>query len=338
MPQSVGSPLLWVGFTAGILCVLALDLGVFHRNARVVRPAEALKWVCLWIALALGFCAWIFVQFGSTRGMEFLAGYLIEYALSVDNIFVFLVIFSYFSVPTAFQHRVLFWGVLGAIALRAVFILAGATLLQSFHWVIFLFGGLLVVTGIKLLVQRSDEVHPERNLILRLFRRVVPTVPEYHGARFMLRRYGRWYATPLLLVLIAVEATDLMFAVDSIPAILAVTRDPFIVYTSNLFAILGLRSLYFLLSGIMDRFRYLKVGLGLVLVFVGFKMLISEHYQIPIGLSLAVVSSLLGGSVLASLVRPPSALLLPEHRHGEEHHAPPFPEEAREPSGSGSDF
>jgi tellurite resistance protein TerC len=300
--ETVGSPSLWLGFGLVILVLLALDLGVFHRKVQEVRPREALRWTLFWIGLALAFNVWIYLRFGPQPALEFLAGYLIEEALSVDNLFVFLVIFSYSAVPPAYQYRVLFWGILGAIVLRAVFILLGAALLSAFHWVIFIFGAFLVITGIKLLAHPSEEAHPERNLALRLFRRLLPTVPEYHGAHFIVRVNGRAYATPLLLVLLVVEASDVVFAVDSIPAVFAVTDDPFIAFTSNIFAVLGLRSLYFLLAGAMDRFHYLKVGLGLVLAFVGLKMLISDYYKVPIGVSLGVICLLLGASIAASLL------------------------------------
>src|SRR5688500_16639468 len=246
----------------------------------------------------------MYFRFGSQPALEFLTGYLIEYALSVDNIFVFIVIFNYFAVPAAFQHRVLFWGILGAIGLRAAFILIGAALLQTFHWVIFVFGGFLVYTGFKILAHKGPQVHPERNPVVRFFRRLLPLTQSYHGQRFLVRLDGRRYATPLLLVLVMVEATDVVFAVDSIPAIFAGTRDPFLVFTSRIFAILGLRARYFLLASILERFRYLSVGIGLVLVFVGAKMLVSDFYHVPIGLSLAVVVILLAGSVIASLLFP----------------------------------
>jgi tellurite resistance protein TerC len=300
--DSVGTPALWAGFTVFILGMLALDLGVFHRRVHEVRLKEALGWSIVWVALALAFNWGVFHWFGPQRGLEFLTGYLIEKALAVDNIFVFLVLFSTFAVPTAYQHRVLFWGILGALVMRAVFILLGAALIARFHWVLYVFGAILVLTGIKLLVQRNAEPHPERNPLFRLFKRLVPSVSEYHGQRFTVVKDGRRYATPLLLVLVAVEATDLVFAVDSIPAIFAVTQDPFIVYTSNIFAILGLRSMYFLLAGIIERFVYLKVGLALVLVFVGVKMLILDLFKIPIAVSLGVVATLLAGSVVISLL------------------------------------
>jgi tellurite resistance protein TerC len=302
--MSIGTPALWIGFTVFILAMLALDLGVFHRKAHTVRIREALVWSVIWIGLALVFNAGVYFWFGSGHALEFFTGYLIEKALSVDNLFVFLVLFSYFSVPPPLQHRVLFWGIVGALVMRAGFIMAGAALIQRFHWVIYIFGAFLIFTGIKILASRGGEIHPERNLVLRLFRRIVRSVPEYHGAKFMVKAAGRWYATPLLTVLVIIEATDIVFAVDSIPAIFAITADPFIVFTSNIFAILGLRALYFLLAGMIGRFRYLKVGLGLVLAFVGVKMLLAGIVQVPIALSLSVVSALLGLSVAASLIFP----------------------------------
>ncbi len=309
--QTIGSPNLWIGFTLFVFAMLALDLGVFHRKAHEVRPKEALVWTLVWIGLAIVFNLGVYHWFGPEKGLEFLTGYLIEKALSVDNIFVFLVIFGYFSVPLAYQHRILFWGILGALIMRALFIALGAVLLQSFHWVLYIFGGLLVFTGIRLLIQKGAEIHPERNPALRLFRRFVPMVKEYRGARFTVVEGGKRLATPLLLVLVVVEATDVIFAVDSIPAIFAITNDPFIVYTSNIFAILGLRALYFLLAGIMTKFHYLKIGLALVLVFVGGKMLISEIYELPITISLMVVASLIGGSMAVSFWRPPTKPDLP---------------------------
>jgi tellurite resistance protein TerC len=304
--DSVGTPALWVGFVLFVLAMLALDLGVFHRKAHAVGTREALAWSALWVALALVFNLGVTRWFGPERGVEFLTGYLIEKALSVDNIFVFLVIFSYFGVPAAYQHRVLFWGVLGAIVFRVTFILLGSALLGAFHWVIYLFGGLLIVTGVKMLRAGDERVHPERNPVLRLLRRYVPVTGDYHGARFLVRREGRLLATPLLLVLAVVEATDVVFAVDSIPAIFAITLDPFIVFTSNIFAILGLRALYFLLAGVMDRFHYLRVGLSLVLVFVGVKMMASEVYKVPVAASLAVVAGVIIASMVVSWLRPPT--------------------------------
>ncbi|MBI4517465.1 MAG: TerC family protein [Deltaproteobacteria bacterium] len=302
---SIGTPALWIGFIGFILAMLVLDLGVFHRNAHEVRFREAMVWSVIWIALSLLFCAWVYVQFGNERGLEFLTGYLIEKALAVDNIFVFLVIFSAFAVPAAYQHRVLFWGILGALIMRALFIVVGAALIERFHWVMYVFGAFLVLTGIKMLLRRDVEEHPERNPLFRLFRRFIPSVPEYHGSRFTVVKAGKRYATPLLLVLVCIETSDLVFAIDSIPAIFAVTRDPFIVFTSNICAILGLRAMFFLLAGAVQRLNYLQPGLALVLAFVGTKMLLVDLYPIPIAVSLGAVATLLGVSVLASLLWPP---------------------------------
>jgi tellurite resistance protein TerC len=264
---------------------------------------EAGIWSAVWFALAAVFNAGVYFWFGPERALEFSTGYLIEKALAVDNIFVFVVIFSAFAVPAVYQHRVLFWGVLGALAMRAVFILAGGAFLQRFHWAIYVFGGLLALTGVKLLVQRNQELRPEQNVLVRWFRRIVPMTSDFHGDRFTVLKNGRRYATPLLLALVAVEVTDLIFAVDSIPAIFAVTTDPFIVFTSNIFAILGLRSLYFLLAGVISKFVYLKVGLSFVLIFVGLKMLLLDVYKVPIAASLGVIAGILGLSVLLSLLR-----------------------------------
>jgi tellurite resistance protein TerC len=296
---------LWAGFTVFVLGMLALDLLVFQKREREIKPKEALAWSIGWISLALLFNVGVYVFFGSDRGLEFFTGYLIELALSVDNLFVFILIFHTFHVRPAHQHRVLFWGILGAQVMRAVFILLGAALLQAFHWVTFVFGGFLIFTGGKILLDRGTEVHPEKNPVLRLFGKIVPTLPDSYGGRFTVKLDGKRYATALLPVLAVVEVTDLMFAVDSIPAVFAVTKDPFIVYTSNIFAILGLRALYFLLASAMGRFRYLKFGLGLVLSFVGAKMVLAEWVGISIELSLAVVVALLAGSILASVIRPP---------------------------------
>jgi TerC family integral membrane protein len=309
--ESIGSPALWIGFSTVILLLLALDLGVFHRHAHEVRFKEALAWTAVWVTLAMLFNLFIYFEYGGRKALEFLTGYLIEEALSVDNVFVFLVTFAYFRVPANLQHRVLFWGILGALVMRLAFILAGVTLLERFHWLIFVFGGLLIVTGSRLLTHKPDDVHPERNPVVKLFQRVVPAVGTYRGPKFFVREGGRLVATPLALVLVAIEATDLVFALDSIPAVLAVTRDPLIVYTSNVFAILGLRSLFFVLSGVLGRFEKLNVGLALVLIFVGAKMIIADWYHIHIGVSLGVVASLIGGSVVWSMLltrgRPPGA-------------------------------
>lgn len=307
MDATIGTPLLWGGFTLLVLALLALDLGVFHRRVHVIGPREALLWSVFWICLALIFNVAVYHWFGKAHALEFFTGYVIEKALSVDNIFVFVVIFTYFAVPQELHHRVLFWGILGALVLRAAFILAGAALIQTFHWVIYVFGAFLIFTGAKLFLDRGSEVHPEQNPVFRLFRRFVRSVEGYRGARFFVTENGVRFATPLLLVLVCIEATDVVFAMDSIPAIFAVTRDPFIVYTSNIFAILGLRALYFLLAGIIPKFRYLRVGLAVVLVFVGIKMVIEGFYEIPIVLSLAFILTVLTLSVLLSWLIPESA-------------------------------
>ncbi|HEU5074812.1 MAG TPA: TerC family protein [Polyangiaceae bacterium] len=305
--ETIGSPILWLGFIAFVLAMLAIDLGVFHRKAHEVSLKEAGVWSAVWVALAVVFNAAVYLWFGPERALEFTTGYLIEKALAVDNIFVFVVIFTTFAVPAIYQHRVLFWGVLGALVMRAAFILAGGAFLQRFHWAMYVFGALLAITGVKLLVQRNQELRPEQNPIVRWFQKLFPMTPEFHGDKFLVVKHGRRYATPLLLALVAVEVTDLIFAVDSIPAIFAVTSDPFIVFTSNIFAILGLRSLYFLLAGIITKFAYLKVGLSFVLIFVGAKMLLVDLYKVPIALSLGVIASILGLSIVASLIKLPKA-------------------------------
>ncbi len=298
-------PYLWGGFGAFVLGMLALDLGVFNRKAHEVRFREAAIWSTIWISLAMIFNGWIYFAYGHQKALEFLTGYLLEEALSVDNIFVFVILLASFAVPKIYQHRVLFWGVLGAIVMRAVFIGLGAALVARFHWVMYVFGAILIYTGIKLLRQgEDDDPHPEKNPIYKAARRLFPAVPEYHGQSFFVIKNGVRYATPLLLVLVAIEATDVVFAVDSIPAVFAITTDPFIVYTSNIFAILGLRSMYFLLSGVIDKFHYLKIGLALVLLFVGAKMLVTEWYKVPIVGSLLTIASLLAFSVLASVIWP----------------------------------
>jgi tellurite resistance protein TerC len=283
--------------------MLALDLGVFHRRAHTVKFREALAWSVAWIALAAGFAVIIFLWHGRTPALEFVTGYVIELSLSVDNLFVFLLIFRFFQVPAVHQHKVLFWGILGALVMRAIFIAAGVGLIQRFHWIIYVFGGFLVYSGIKLFFQKETEIHPEKNPMLRLFRRWVPVTKDYVGNKFFVRNPGL-YATPLFIVLLVVETTDLLFAVDSIPAILAITRDAFIVYTSNVFAILGLRSMYFALAGMMEMFRYLHYGLSVVLIFVGAKMLLSHYVEIPTHLALAGVAGVLVISVVASMANP----------------------------------
>jgi tellurite resistance protein TerC len=299
---TIGTPGLWLGFGILVLAMLAIDLGVFHRRAHEVRLGEALAWSAVWISVALLFNLGVYVWFGQERGLEFLTGYLVEKALSVDNIFVFYVALSWFAVPAQLQHRVLFWGILGALLMRGIFIAMGAVLLQRFQWLGYVFGAFLVFTGIKLLTHSNRPPQPERNFLYRLFRRAIPSIDEYQDGRFFVRKGARRYATRLFLVLIAVEGLDIVFAVDSIPAIFAVTRDPFIIYTSNVFAILGLRALYFVLAGMVGRFRYLDVGLSIVLVFVGGKMLLAPIYELPIGASLAVIAALLAGAICASLI------------------------------------
>jgi len=288
-----------------VLGVLALDLGVLHRKAHAVSLKEALTWCCAWVSLALIFNIGIYIWQGPEKALEFLTGYLIEYSLSVDNIFVFVVIFSYFSVPAVYQHRVLFWGILGALIMRGIFIAMGVALLSAFHWMIYVFGGFLVVTGVRLLFTGEEKIEPEKNPLIRLLRRFMNVTPEYQGQRFFYRKGGKLWATPLLLVLLVIETTDVIFAVDSIPAIFGITLDPFIVYTSNVFAILGLRSLYFLLSGIIDKFRYLKIGLSFVLCFIGVKMMTADFYKFPISVSLGIVAGILAVSVVASLLAGP---------------------------------
>jgi TerC family integral membrane protein len=303
---SVGTPALWIGFTAFVLLALLLDLGLFRRRSRTVSIKEAALASAIWVSLALLFNAGVYRFLGHQSGLEFLTGYIIELALSVDNLFVFLIIFSYFHVPANLRHRVLFWGILGAMLMRIVFILAGVTLLGLFHWLDYVFGAFLVFTGIKIIFQQETEVDPEMNLVLRFARRFLRVSKEYHGSKFFVRQANRSYATPLLLVLLVLESTDVVFAVDSIPAIFGITHDPFIVYTSNIFAILGLRSLFFLLQGMMDRFHYLPVGLGLVLTFVGVKMLTEWLYPLSIGVSLGAVGLFLAGGVIASLLHKPT--------------------------------
>ncbi|MSU58469.1 MAG: TerC family protein [Pedosphaera sp.] len=293
---------MWIGFGAFVLAMLALDLGVFHRQSHTVGMKEALTWSGVWIALALLFNAGVWHWRGGDKGLEFLTGYLVEMSLSVDNLFVFLLIFAYFKVPAQYQHKVLFWGILGALLMRAVFIGAGIALIQKFHWIIYVFGAVLVVSGLKMAFQQDNEVHPEKNPVLRLFRRLMPVTTEYHAGRFFVKPDKRWLATPLFIVLLMLETTDLVFAVDSVPAVLAITTDPFIVYTSNVFAILGLRSMFFALAGVMKMFVYLHYGLAAVLVFVGGKMLLAGFYKIPTLASLLVIVGLLGVAVAASLL------------------------------------
>lgn len=298
---------IWIGFNLFVLGMLALDLGVFHRKSHVVTLRESILWTVVWVTLAMVFNAGVWHFLGSQKALEFLTGYLIEKSLSVDNVFVFALLFSYFAVPAKYQHKVLFYGILGALVMRAAMIGAGTALITHFSWIIYLFGGFLILTGIKMVLKEEEEIHPERNPVVRWFKRVFPVTPDYRDDRFFVREGGIRMATPLFVVLILVEITDLIFAVDSIPAIFAVTLDPFIVYTSNVFAILGLRSLYFALAGVMDKFHYLKIGLGVILAFVGVKMLLAHtEYKIDTLISLGIVAGILTVSVVASLLRPRS--------------------------------
>jgi len=296
--------LLWIGFIAFLITALIVDLKVFHRKAHEVKVKEALTWSAIWISLALAFAYGISIWMGSEKALLFITGYLIEKSLSMDNLFVFLMIFTYFQVPPQFQHNVLFWGIFGAMVIRAIFILTGVTLIQHFHWTIYIFGAFLVFTGIRMALSKGVEVHPEKNPILKFVRRFMPVTDSYEGGKFLVKRNGHVFATPLFIVLLVIESTDVMFAVDSIPAILAITVDPFIVYTSNAFAILGLRALYFALAATMRSFHYLHYGLSVILVFVGVKMLLSYAYKIPIAIVLPVVFGVLLTSVIASIISP----------------------------------
>ncbi len=299
-----GSMWKWIIFNLFVLAMLALDLGVFNRKAHAVKLKEALGWSAVWVTLALLYNVGIYFWLGQAKALEFLTGYVIEKSLSVDNIFVFIMLFAYFRVPAEYQHKVLFWGILGALVMRAVFIAVGVTLIQKFEWVIYVFGAVLIYSGIKMALEKDKEVHPDHNPILRLFRKAFPVTPQFEGSRFWVRRETGLLATPLMVVLIVVETTDVIFAVDSIPAVLAITQDPFIVYTSNVFAILGLRALYFALAGVMNVFHFLHYGLSVILVFVGVKMIGSHWFKIPIGIALGVVAGVLVISVVASLIWP----------------------------------
>jgi tellurite resistance protein TerC len=293
----------WLGFHIFIFIMLALDLGVFHKKIHKVPVKEAVIWSIVWISLALLFNIFVYFEFGPTKALEFLTGYVIEYSLSVDNIFVFILIFSYFAVKDQYQHKILFWGILGALIMRAIFIFTGVALINRFHWIVIIFGGFLVFTGIRMLFQKEKPEDPEKNPVVRFFRRFLPVTDTLHGSNLFIRQNKKLYATPLFLVLLIIESSDLIFAVDSIPAILAISKDTFIVYTSNIFAILGLRSLYFAIAGIMGLFRYLKIGLAFVLTFVGLKMLAAYfNFEIQIVLSLAIIISILLLSILASVI------------------------------------
>lgn len=293
----------WV-FNAVIAVLLILDLFIFHRNNKVVKAKEALWMSAFWISLGLLFNLFIYYQRGPADALNFLTGYLVEEMLSIDNLFVFLLIFSYFQVPEHLIHKVLFWGVFGAIILRATFILFGIALVQNFHWMIYLFGAFLVVTGAKLAFEKDKKIHPNQNIIIRLFGKLMPVTEDYRGSKFFVKQQGQYFATPLFIVLLAIETTDVIFAIDSIPAIIGITEDPFIVYTSNILAILGLRSLYFALSHVISLFHYLHYGLAFILIFIGIKMLISGFVTIPILISLGLVVLILALSVIASIIYP----------------------------------
>jgi tellurite resistance protein TerC len=296
---------LWLGFNLFILLMLALDLGVFHRRHHTVSLKESMTWTGVWAGLALVFNAGVWHFAGPQKGLEFFTGYLIEKSLSVDNVFVFALLFSYFAVPAQYQHKVLFWGILGALLMRAAMILAGAVLIAKFAWIIYVFGAFLILTGLKMIFKKEEEIHPERNPVVRWFKRLMPVTPDYRGDKFFVRENGIRLATPLFVVLLLIEVSDVIFAVDSIPAIFAVTKDPFIVYTSNVFAILGLRSLYFALAGVMDKFHHLKIGLGVVLSFVGGKMLLAHSaWKIDTLVSLGVIVLILAASMIWSVLRP----------------------------------
>jgi tellurite resistance protein TerC len=296
--------LMWGGFVLFIIAMLILDLKVLQRRSHVMPVKEALLWVAFWVSLALIFNVGIYFYFGMDSALEFLTGYLVEYSLSVDNIFVFALIFSYFGIPSEYRHKALLWGILGAIVMRAIFILAGVAMINRLHWIIYVFGAFLVYIGIKIAFEKDREMDPGKNPILRLVKRFLPVTESYEGGRFFVRRAGRLFATPMLIVVIVIETTDVIFAVDSIPAILSITLNPFIVYTSNIFAILGLRALYFALAGIMDLFHYLNYGLAAILVFVGVKMLISDYYKIPVAGALGFIVLVLTTSIVASIMFP----------------------------------
>src|SRR5688572_19885460 len=293
---------LWLGFNVFVLLMLVLDLGVFHRKATVITVKEALTWTAVWVLLAFLFNVFVFYQLGEEKAFEFFTGYLIEKSLSVDNIFVIILIFSYFNVPAAYQHKVLFWGILGALVMRVCFILAGVELIHKFHWLIYIFGGFLIFTGIRILTQGDLKLNPEKNPVVKFVRKIFRVTPDFEGDKFFIKRDNILWATPLFVVVVLIEATDLIFAVDSIPAILAVSEDSFIVYTSNVFAILGLRSLYFALAGMEKYFTHLKYGLSAILIFVGVKMCIADYFKVPIEISLAFIILTLAVSVLSSMV------------------------------------
>ena len=296
--------ILWTTFNVFVLGMLALDLGVFHKKAEEISVKNALTWTAIWITLAMAFNLFVYLYFGKKEAIEFFTGYLIEKSLSVDNIFVIIMIFSYFQVRPSYQHKVLFWGILGALVMRVIFIFAGIELIHRFHWLIYIFGSFLIITGLRMVFGGDAKIEPEKNPVVKLVRRIFPVTESFHGDNFFVRRNAKLWATPLFVVVILIETTDLIFAVDSIPAILAITDDPFIVYTSNVFPILGLRSLYFALSGIEKYFHYLKYGLAAILVFVGTKMCLTDYYKIPIEASLLVIVGVLILSIAASVAFP----------------------------------
>lgn len=311
MFESVGSPALWVAFLLGVGVLLAIDLGLFHRKARTVTTREALAWSIVWVTLSLSFNGVIYLWFGSERALEFLSAYVIEKSLSVDNLFVFIVIFRYMDVRQAVMHRVLFAGILGALVLRGLFIIVGIGLIETFSWTLYIFGGFLLYTGVRLLFTDEEGVDPSGNFAYRVARRLLPLTRRYHGSKFFVRESGKLHATPLLIVLLMIETSDVVFALDSIPAVFGISHDPFIVFTSNVCAVLGLRAMFFLLQNVLDKFAYLKYGLGLVLAYIGAKMLLAEGLlvieplEIPIGVSLAIVGGLISASMVVSLLAPP---------------------------------
>lgn len=303
MPETVWT---WISFGAVVSLMLALDLGVFHRKSHVIKVREALIWSGVWVGVSLAFNLWLCFDLGAEPALMFLTGYLIEKSLSVDNIFVFIMIFSYFSVHPKYQHKILFWGILGALIMRGIMIFMGVALINRFHWIIYVFGAFLIYTGIRMMFHDQEDVHPDKNVVLKLLQkqRLFPVISTFRGDKFMIHRQGAWLITPLLVVLLIVETTDILFALDSIPAILSITTDPFIVFSSNIFAILGLRALYFALAGIMQIFHYLHYGVSLILAFVGLKMLLSDVWDMHVGIALGVIGLVLLGSILLSIVHP----------------------------------
>lgn len=295
----------WVGFAVLVVVALILDLGVFQRKSHKMKLKEAALFSLFWVSLGLVFNVWVFHTRGGDAAMTFLTAYLVELSLSVDNLFVFLMLFSYFKVPEKLQHRVLFWGIIGAVVMRAIFIVAGIALINKFHWLLYVLGAFLIVVGFRMMFKNDEDVHPENNPMLKLLRKIVPVTPDYREGKFIVHEENKWWVTPLFVVLIAVETTDVIFAVDSIPAVLAISLDPYIVFTSNIFAILGLRSFFFLLSGIMPFFHYLHYGVSAILIFIGIKMLGSSYFHVPIAFTLGLMATLIFGSVALSFLMPP---------------------------------